>query len=176
MIEIARFVLGLITFAGWAWGASYVAFHRSGQHPSESPGGLRLIDLFALFVMLPIPLLLAKLASESPSVATQQAIVVGGLLELIFIAIWRDGCTTLTKRGIDESGRRFVYLGMLLPVTTFGCVAFILSSLISPEYLPPWLLLTIWTTSAALAWLTAYGYAWVLSGTADQIEPGASDS
>lgn len=78
-------------------------------------------DFFSLTMVLVLPMMLIT-AFRNSNVPTMVAIVICVTVYVITIWIWARGAIKLSSIDVHSSHKRFVFLGILLPLTILGMV------------------------------------------------------
>lgn len=139
-----------------------------------------LVDFFALFAMLQIPLLLIAAIGRFGGANVGEIVVWGGLYTLLYAGIWWWGVQALSDIGVQSNLRRALFLGVLQPIgmvlvfTVLALSLFVLSLVLSGSF---WLLtgrtLQDWPP---LVGLIGVGFAiWLYSLACDWIRAGRTE-
>jgi hypothetical protein len=98
--------------------AAYVFAPIAGPSLAE-PTKFHLSDIFSLVALWQYPLVLAQLLRRMNPLAASPpagAYVLGGILFMVITALWLGLVTTLSRRGVHNSVKRFIVIAIATPL------------------------------------------------------------
>ncbi len=175
-------ILLLIIGAAVAIYGSYRALvsidlRRGIETKERTQSRFALIDFFALFAMLQIPLLLITAIGRFGGVNTGAMVVWGGLYTLVYAGIWWWGVNVLSDIGVQSNLRRALFLGVLQPIGMVLAFSVLYMALAGPigllsghsEYVG---LCFLGLVGVGLAtWLYSLACDWIRAGRVDDTPP-----
>lgn len=90
-----------------------------GSHGRKVSTRLYTVDFFSLTMVLVLPTMLVTTFPRS-GFSFEFAAVAGVLVYAITLWVWGRGAVKLSSIGVDSSLKRFVFLGLVLPLTILG--------------------------------------------------------
>jgi hypothetical protein len=173
VVRVLLLIAGTIVASYGSWRALVRVDIKRG---AESGGGEQsrflLVDFFALFVTLQVPLLLVTTAVRIAAVPRGTLLFWGGLYSLVYVGIWWWGVGALSAAQVVSSLRRAVFLGVLQPVGVLLSFAIFYLAFGGPFFILTGSMREAWFAFAGLmgagvaAWLYSLACDWIRAGGA----------
>lgn len=128
MYEMVAIVLGIFSFVtfvvamfgtGIYFGYTFLKPIIKASQGKEASGRLYTSDFFSLTMVLVLPTMLMTTFRRS-SYPIVVPIVIGVLVYTITIWMWGRGAIKLSSIGVSSSLKRFLFLGVILPIAILG--------------------------------------------------------